>query len=81
MTDKYQRGLYRKFIVERTDGQSAPGEKHEHCSYFVLDWTHDKHAGPALAAYAASCRSDYPALSAQLKAIADALTQSAGLPQ
>ncbi len=76
-----QRGLYRKFLVKRTDGQSEPGGKHEHCSYFVLDWTHDKHAGPALAAYADSCKDEYPALSVQLQAIADALTQAAGLPQ
>lgn len=34
-----KRGLYSKFKVERTDGSSAPGEKHDACEYFVLDLT------------------------------------------
>ena len=29
-------GIYRKFLVSRTDGSSRVGGKHEHCSYFVL---------------------------------------------
>ena len=45
------RGLYRKFTVQRTDGRSAPGEKHENCHYFVLDLIHDPLARPALQAY------------------------------
>lgn len=44
-------GLYRKFKVERTDGQSAPGGKHHGCEYFVLDMNHDKHALAAIRAY------------------------------
>ena len=32
------KGLYQKYRVERTDGSSAPGCKHEKCRYFVLDW-------------------------------------------
>jgi hypothetical protein len=60
------RGLYRKFIVERTDGSSASGGKHEHCRYFVLDLDHDRHAPAAIRAYADSCRSEYPALAADL---------------
>lgn len=52
------RGLYDKFFVERTDGSSTPGEKHDGCEYFVLDITHDPHAGPALLAYAESARKD-----------------------
>ena len=57
-----QRGLYRKYTIERTDGSSGPGGKHEHCNYFVLDLVHDKHAIPALEAYAESCCREFPSL-------------------
>lgn len=57
MGDK-TRGLYGKFLVERTDGTSALGQKHEGCRYFVLDIDHDPHSGPALLAYAESARKD-----------------------
>jgi hypothetical protein len=60
------KGLYNKFTVTRTDGSSAPGVRHEGCQYFVLDLEHDKHAPAALRAYADSCRSEYPALAADL---------------
>ena len=64
------KGLYRKFHdVQRTDGRSAPGEKHDGCTYFVLDITHDPHALPALAAYAKSCRQDFPVLAYDLASI------------
>ena len=66
MMDKTKAGLYRKFDVRRTDGSSAPGAKHEGCSYFVLDLTHASHAIPALRAYAESCRKDYPTLADDL---------------
>ena len=56
------RGLYRKFKVERTDGQSAPGKKHERCRYFVLDLEHDEFAPVALEAYASKCREEFPKL-------------------
>lgn len=56
------RGVYHKFNVERTDGKSAPGQKHDGCFYFVLDCDHDPHARAALQAYAKSCRAEYPAL-------------------
>lgn len=62
-------GLIDKFRVERNDGKSAPGEKHEGCNYFVLDLTHDPHALPAIAAYAQSCRAEYPQLASDLDAI------------
>lgn len=61
-----QRGLYEKYSVRRADGSSEPGGKHEGCEYFVLDLTHDKHAGAALQAYASSCAAEYPALAADL---------------
>ncbi len=67
MSDK-SRGLYGKFHIERTDGKSAPGEKHHGCDYFVLDLTCDPHAAPALRAYADSCEADYPQLAADLRA-------------
>lgn len=61
------KGLYNKFIVERADGKSAPGEKHDGCEYFVLDLTHDKFAQPALRAYADACAVEYPKLSDDLR--------------
>ena len=61
-----ERGLYRKYKIERTDGRSGPGKKHENCTYFVLDLVHDPHAIPALLAYAKSCEADYPALASDL---------------
>jgi hypothetical protein len=60
------RGLYEKFDIRRTDGKSAPGEKHENCQYFVLDLTHDPHALPGLRAYRQSCQSEYPKLAYDL---------------
>ena len=57
-----QVGVYEKYMVARTDGRDLPGEKHEECSYFVLDLTHDPHAVPALRAYAESCRITHPQL-------------------
>jgi len=74
MGDK-TRGLYGKFRIERTDGKSAPGEKHDGCEYFVLDLTHDPHAIPALKAYADSCRAEYPLLAADLDAWLDPRTE------
>ena len=68
MGDK-SRGLYGKFRIERTDGKSAPGEKHADCEYFVLDMTHDPHAIPALHAYASSLSAhrEYPLLREDLQ--------------
>lgn len=60
------RGVYFKFLIERTDGKSAPGEKHDGCQYFVLDCDHDPHAKAALQAYADSCRAGYPLLARDL---------------
>ena len=58
-----ERGLYKKYYVERTDGKSANGEKHEKCKYFVIDIDHDKFAGAALLEYADRCKDDHPELS------------------
>ena len=60
--DDYNRGLYRKFNVERTDGKSEPGKKHANCRYFVLDVDHDQFSEPALKAYADACREKFPNL-------------------
>lgn len=65
MSDQ-SKGLYQKFIVERADGSSAPGCRHEHCTYFVLDLDHDKFALPALRAYADACADEYGVLAADL---------------
>jgi hypothetical protein len=59
-------GLYQKYRVTRTDGQSEPGCKHHECKYFVLDMKHDKHAKAAILAYAHSCEGEYPALAFDL---------------
>lgn len=56
------RGLYHKFNIERTDGKSRPGEKHDGCDYFVLDLDHDEFAYVALQAYANACKKKYPLL-------------------
>ena len=64
--DKRTIGLYDKFLVKRTDGQSEPRCKHEKCQYFVLDITHDPFAIAALHAYAKACEKEYPVLSAEL---------------
>lgn len=68
MSDK-TRGLYSKFRIDRVDGSSDIGEKHYGCEYFVLDLTHDKHALPALSAYASSCEAEYPLLAEDLRKV------------
>lgn len=64
--DKHSTGLYTKFRVERTDGSSVPGGKHDGCDYFVLDLSHDHHAYRALKAYIESCQREFPALADDL---------------
>lgn len=78
MNDR-DRGLYGKFFVERTDGKSAPGQKHDGCEYYVLDLDHDKHAAVALEAYADSCAAEYPVLAADLRAKALTVRETHGL--
>ena len=68
-------GLYNKFTVQRTDGKSGEGQKHESCEYFVLDLTHDEFAAPALRAYAMACRHEYPKLSHDLLVIVSNMEQ------
>jgi hypothetical protein len=60
-----KRPLYRKFHITRDD----PAGKHVNCFYFVLDVDHDKHAIPALTAYAKGCAEERPELSRDLEAI------------
>jgi hypothetical protein len=68
MGDK-TRGIYNKFVVLRTDGTSAPGQKHDGCYYFVLDLDHDPHARAALAAYRESCKAEHPMLADDLSTL------------
>jgi hypothetical protein len=70
MSDK-TRGLYDKFLVERTDGSSAAGKKHDGCKYFVLDLTHDPHALAGLRGYTRSLSEtgDHPLLEDDLCAL------------
>lgn len=63
-------GVYHKYTVTRTDGTSAPGEKHAECEHFVLDTTHDPYAKAALLAYAAACEADFPNLAADARRMA-----------
>ena len=53
-------GIYRKFIVKRTDGGHRKGKKHERCFYFVLDIVHDEFSRPALRAYAKAAKKKFP---------------------
>ena len=59
MATDEQRGVYRKYRVERLHD---PTGKHAGCNYFVLDLDHDEFAIPALRAYAKSCREKFPQL-------------------
>lgn len=56
MNDDKDRGFYGKYKIERTDGSSASGERHENCMYYVLDLNHDKFAFAALEAYSKEAR-------------------------
>ena len=67
------KGLYPKYRVERTDGSSAPGGKHEKCRYFVLDLDHDPHAKLALKGYVISCRQCFPQLAKDLDDVIEEL--------
>lgn len=69
-TEQHKLRLYHKFNVTRTDGTDALGGKHHGDQYFVLNSTSDRHAIPALRAYADSCATEYPALAADLRKLA-----------
>jgi hypothetical protein len=58
--------LHRKYIVDRTDGSSGPGGKHEHCDYFVLDLVHDRLAHGPLEVYARAAEREHPFLADDL---------------
>lgn len=62
-------GAYRKYKVERTNGSSEPGGKHENCRYFVLDLCHDPLARHAIEAYVKALRTtgEYPLLADDLQ--------------
>ena len=61
------KGLYNKYTVDRTDGESRKGCKHYGCNYFVLDMVHDPFARAAVSAYADACAETHPNLSRDLK--------------
>lgn len=62
-----KRGLYGKYDVERRDGSSEQGKKHDGCYYFVLDLDHDYFSVAALEAYANVCEDKYPSLAHDLR--------------
>lgn len=70
MGDK-DKGIYNKFQVRRTDGQSDIGGKHVNCYHFVLDVNCDPFAAPAIYAYAEACESEYPILASDLRRMVD----------
>lgn len=78
VTPDEQRGMYKKFRVERVDGSSKPGGKHEGCFYFVLDTKHDPHALPALVAYAKACSATHPKLADDIFALVERIHAEAG---
>lgn len=61
-----EQGLYNKFEVYRRDGSDDPGGKHDGCSYFVLDLTHDEFALETAWYYAQACKAKFPLLSEDL---------------
>jgi hypothetical protein len=61
------RGLYEKYVVQRADGATGDGRKHEHCRHFVLDVDHDPLAAPCLNLYADLCETSYPRLARDLR--------------
>lgn len=63
MINDQTRGIYRKYDVERLGDVAG---KHKDCYYFVLDRVHDRHAIPALEAYAESCKEEFPELARDL---------------
>jgi len=67
MSDDRRLGLYKKYKVERLDGSSEEGRKHEKCDYFILDLVHDDFAKAALLAYASACELEYPTLAQSLR--------------
>lgn len=62
-----EQGLFRKFHVQRVDGQDAPGGKHANCRYFVIDVDHDPYARAVLLRYADACRHTHPLLADDLR--------------
>lgn len=67
MDPERSEGLKRKYLVERADGSSGPGGKHENCEYYVLDLKHDKYAKTALEAYVQACEDEFPDLARDLR--------------
>ena len=76
--NKNNQGIMRRYRVYRLDGSSRKGEKHHNCKYFVLDLDHDRHAIPALLAYADSCEKEFPALAFDLRLAARLLRGKTG---
>jgi hypothetical protein len=60
-------GLKHKYYIERTDGSSQTGGKHEQCPYYVLDLKHDKFSEAALRAYAEACEEEFPSLAEDIR--------------
>lgn len=64
-----ERGLYGKYRVEKIRRSPGPAgiEYVDPGPVFVLAYTKDPHARVALAAYAESCRTDFPELARDLR--------------
>lgn len=70
------KGLYAKYIVKHVDDSEG---KHDDCSFFVLDLTHDPYARMAARSYAIVCKETNPTLSKELMLHVSNLTIKAGL--
>ena len=68
-SDDTNPGLHAKYTVRRNDGRSGPGQKHEHCHYFVLDVDHDEFAFEAMRQYAGACFQKFPELSRDIRRV------------
>ncbi len=60
-------GLYKKYIVYRTDGRDGPGQDKCNAEYFVLDLMNDKYALEALDTYVRACEEKHPQLAKDLR--------------
>lgn len=63
-----ERGLYAKYEVYKMAPNAGRYPTLLREPFFVLRYTTDPHARAAFAAYANSCRTDYPALAADIDA-------------
>jgi len=67
MTQQSAEGWFRKYTIRRIDGADLPGQKHDGCTLFVLDLTHDPCARIAALDYARQIERTKPNLAADIR--------------